>query len=480
MKSCSRKENKAGYFVYLNSIHLFIEMKPIFKISLLVGTAIGYSVSPASASTKPNILIITTHDLGEHLGCYGIPSVQSPNLDRLAAKGILFRHFYSTSAVCSPGRGSLFTGRYPQSNGLMGLTHAPWWWKLNDDEKHMAQLLKSNGYSTTLIGLTHVGEPERLGYDVHLSVGNKAEETVDEAVRFFRERKKNDPPFFVNVGFTEVHDPYRHGTDSLKGIYIPGYLQDTPEIRDEFAKFQGDIRFMDNCVGEILKAVEKSSVSDNILIIFTSDHGIGFPGAKWTTRKAGIEVPFIIFQPNSIFSGGKIFTGVMSNVDVLPTVFEYAGLPVPRNIEGVSYRKFISGESAEPPRKSAFAQFTPDMKRDNQSRTIINSKFQLIRYFDAGRTVAYPLNISPSKFSAHVEREKTSGTRPFFELYNIIDDPFELHDLGSDPQYKEIVIELSAQLMDWMKSVNDPLLKGPLSTPYYEKSVEDFEKSIHK
>lgn len=276
-----------------------------------------------------------------------------------------------------------------------------------------------------------------------------------------------------------MHDPYNHGIDSVKGIFVPGYLMGTSEIRNELAKFQGDIKFMDECVGKILNAIDESEVADNTIIIFTSDHGIGFPGAKWTTRKAGVEVPFIIYQPNSIFSGGNVFYEIISNVDVLPTVFEYAGFSIPENIEGVSFKKFIEGETKVPPRKSAYAQYTPDMKRDNQSRTIISGKFQLIRYFDAGRTVDYPLNISPSRFSAHIEREKTIGTRPYFELYNIADDPFELKNLGESEEYTEIAKELSKELMSWMESVNDPLLRGPLSTPYYEKSMEDFKSAVH-
>ncbi|MDP2856079.1 MAG: sulfatase [bacterium] len=436
------------------------------------------AVNPVT-QPPPNIVLITVHDLGQHLGCYGIPTVQSPNLDNLAHKGIMFKNFYSTSAVCSPGRGSLLTGRYPQSNGLMGLLHAPWWWELNVNEKHIAELLKNNGYNTTLIGLTHVGEPARLGFERHLSSKNNAEETVMEASNIFKTSGKKDKPFFLKIGFTEVHDPYKHGTDSVKGVFVPGFLMKTQEIHDEFTKFQGDIKFMDECVGKIINAIEKSEVADNTIIIFTSDHGIGFPGAKWTARKAGIEVPLIIYQPNSIFSGGKVYYEIMSNVDVLPTLFEYAGFSIPENIEGVSFKKFIAGETNDPSRKSVFAQYTSDMKRDNQSRTVISGKYQLIRYFDARRTVGYPLNISPSRFAAHTEREKTIGSRPFFELYNLEDDPFELINLGISEEYSEIAKELSKELMEWMKSVNDPLLKGPISTPYYEKSMEDFKRTAH-
>lgn len=428
------------------------------------------------ANKNQNILIIIVHDLGQHLGCYGVREVSSPNLDSLAAKGILFKNYYSTSAVCSPSRGSLFTGRYPQSNGLMGLTHSPWWWKLNDNEKNIADLIKTKGYHSNLIGLTHIGESDHLGFDLHLSTKNKAEETVEEAVSFFQNAKATDKPFYLEIGFTEVHSPYLRGADSTKGIFIPGYLQNTTEIRDEFARFQYDINFMDKCVGKIIKAVEKSEVANNTVIVFTSDHGIGFPGAKWTVRKAGINVPLIIYQPNSIFTGGKVFGEIMSNVDVLPTLLEYTGFLIPDNLEGVSYKKFIAGEIQTSPRNVAFAQYTPDMKRDNQSRTIISGKYQLIRYFDAGRTVAYPLNISISKFWAHIEREETIGTRPFFQLFDIVNDPYELKDLGGKKEYERIIIDLSRQLLDWMKSVNDPLLKGPLSSPYYEKSLEDFRK----
>jgi len=163
----------------------------------------------------------------------------------------------------------------------------------------------------------------------------------------------------------------------------------------------------------------------------------------------------------------------MSNVDVLPTLLEFIDLEIPHNIEGVSFMKLISGKKNTPPRSAVFAQYTPDMKRDNQSRTVISGKYQLIWYFDAGRTVKYPTNTSPSKFAAHVEREETTGTRPFYELFDVESDPWELEDLGGKNEYHETVQKLSKELIGWMKSVDDLLLKGPLETPYYERSIEE-------
>jgi arylsulfatase A-like enzyme len=419
--------------------------------------------------------MITCHDIGQHLGCYGVEEVHTPNIDLLASKGIMFENVYSTSGVCTPGRGSLLTGRYPQSNGLMGLTHAPWWWKLNEGERHIASLLKDAGYRTTLIGLQHVthGPVEELGYQQHLSTKSDAEETVAQATQLIRNAASGDQPFFVKVGFKEVHRPFTHGKDSANGIFVPPYLQNTQAIRDDLADLQATIRYFDESVGKILDALYQSNITDQTLVIFTAEHGIPYPGAKWSVRKAGIEIPLIMYQPASIFEGGRKYEEVISNVDILPTVFEHLDVAIPQNIEGLSFYSFLSGSTEEAPRTAAFAQYTPDMKRDNLSRSVITERYHLIRYFDQGRSVVYPTDANPVNFARHIERCKTSGTRPFFQLYDIQKDPHELNDLSDDLKLKGVAAQLQNQLLNWMEKVNDPLLQGPLETPYYDKSMED-------
>ena len=430
-----------------------------------------------SQNTRTNIILITTHDIGQHLGCYGVQNVRTPNIDRLATQGIQFQNFYSTSAVCTPGRGSLLTGRYPQSNGLMGLTHAPWWWSFNEGERHIASRLKDQGFKTYLIGLQHVtqGPVEELGYQHFLSRSRKAEETVAETITLISEARNFDQPFFAKVGFTEVHRPFRHGKDTADGLFVPPYLQNTPEIRSDLADFQATIHYFDQKVGDILSALEQSAIAENTLVILTSEHGIPYPGSKWAVRKAGIEIPLIIYQKGkSVFSGGTVYDQVMSNVDVLPTLFDYLKLPVPENVEGVSFWPLLAGDKSLSPRQYAFSQYTPDMKRDNLSRSIISGNFHLIRYFDQGRAVIYPTDADPLRFAAHIERAKTNGTRPFWQLFDLENDPYELNDLGQDPEYTQIVEEMSDELLNWMKTVKDQLLEGPLETPYYQKAMQDF------
>jgi len=425
---------------------------------------------------KPNILMITCHDLGQHVGCYGVETVQSPNLDTLASRGMRFENVYSTSAVCSPARGSLHTGRYPQSNGLMGLTHEPWWWALNEDERHSAEILGDLGYETYLVGFNHVSnDAKRLGYNHVLSPRYAAPESVQATQELLRSAGERDRPFFIKVGFTEVHRPFdRYGSDATAGVFVPPWLADTQDMRDDLAAFQATIKYFDERVGEILESLESSDVAGKTLVIMTSDHGIPYPGAKWTVRKAGIEVPLIVYQPGTVFDGGKVVTEVMSHVDVLPTILDYLDAEAPVNMEGHSFMPFLRGQTKESPRTEAFAQYTPEMKRDNVSRSVITDRYHLVRYFSAGRAVQYPANVHPKTFASHLQRCSTSWpARPFAQLYDIKNDPYELEDIGSKPENVALVAELSARLFDWMKQVEDPLLQGEVRTPYYEKAMVD-------
>ena len=250
-----------------------------------------------------------------------------------------------------------------------------------------------------------------------------------------------DAPFFAKIGFTEVHRPFTHGVADEKGVFIPGYLKDTPEIRRDLAEFQATIRYFDRRVGEIFKTLEESNFRENTLVVFTSDHGIPYPGAKWTVRRAGIAVPLILYQPGTCLQGGTVFPQLMSQVDVLPTLLDLLGLGIPDSIQGFSYRKLLEGKTDTAPRREVFSQYTPDMKRDNVSRSVFTERYHLIRYFSEGRTVAYPTDVSPKNFAAHVHRCRTTGKpRPFAQLFDLRNDLWELNDIGSEKQNASIVL----------------------------------------
>ena len=444
------------------------------------------SAESKTSKKRPNILMITCHDLGQHLGCYGIREVASPNIDRLAARGVRFANMFSTSAVCSPGRGALHTGRYPQSNGLMGLTHSPWWWKFNEGEKHTAAILQQAEYETYLCGLQHVfgsGEAQKYGYQNVLTSKTEAENTVKLAAKFLRQRHKTNKPFFLKVGFFEVHrkaGSFKHRKyDPNKPVFIPKFLADTPMMREDLARYQEDIRYFDSCVGQILEALETGPCANNTIVVFTADHGIPYPGAKWSIRDAGIEVPLVMYLAGSCLSGGKVYQELISHVDVLPTLLDLLDIPKPSNLQGVSFAAFLKGQTKEIPRQEIYAQFTPAMFRDNESRCIRTWRYKLVRYFQAGRCMKFPIDVDPVSFSKHTERAANTGKhRPFVQLFDIANDPDELHDVGGEKEYVAIVKELSGKLYAWMEAVDDPMLKGAVQSPYYQQSMEAFKKAV--
>ena len=431
---------------------------------------------------KPNVLMITAHDLGRHLGCYGVKTVHTENLDALAAKGIRFQNYFAVDCVCSPSRGGFLTGRYPQANGLMGLTHQPWGWSLNEGERHIAAILGDAGFETILVGLQHVtsGDARSLGYQKVLSKDQKAGETVRAARELLRKAKKTDRPFFMKVGFFEVHRPFTVGEDTEKGVFIPHYLKDTPEIREDLARFQGTIRFFDNCVGRILDELERSDVAEDTLVVFTVDHGIPYPGAKWCLYDPGIETPLIMYQVGTKITGGKVFGQLMSNVDLLPTVLDFLGVGIPDNLQGYSFNGVIEGRTKQSPRKEIFAQRTSHALRDNTSRTVRTERYKLIRYFEPGRVVQFPTDAVPQKVAEHTQRPQRKGKRPVVQLFDIKKDPHERNDLAGVEKYAEVVRELSNRLWRWMEQVEDPILKGPLVKPYYEEAMEDYRRFLQR
>ena len=453
---------------------------------LLSSCNVATTVS-ATAKKRPNILMITCHDLGRHLGCYGIKEVKSPNIDKLAEKGIRFANMFSTTPVCSPARGALHTGRYPQSNGLMGLTHAPWWWKFNKGEKHTAMILRQAGYQTYLCGLQHVfgsGEARKFGYHHVLTAEDDARERAKAASKFLNDRRANEKPFFLKVGFFEVHRRkggfQHHQYDPAKPVFIPKYLANTPAIRQDLSGYQQDISWLDTCVGQILDALESNAKLRNTIVVFTSDHGIPYPGAKWGLRGGGIDVSLVLYHPGSCLSGGKVHKILISHVDVLPTLLDLIGVEKPRNLEGVSFTDYLKGRTKDKPRKEVYAQFTPAMFRDNESRCIVTERYKLIRYFQAGRCFKYPIDVNPLRFAQHTERAANTGKpRPYVQFFDVRNDPDQFNDIADKKENAAIVKSLSKKLYDWMVSVEDPLLKGQLQTPYYQRSMEAFRKTTH-
>lgn len=420
----------------------------------------------SNSEKQPDVVLITSHDLGQHLGCYGVEAVDTPNLDGLAESGVRFENAVATTPVCSPARGSLLTGRYPQSNGLLGLKHAPWWWEIEAGEPVLPELLAEAGYETHLSGLQHVApDAERLGFDHRHNPDRVAKRNAAVADEIFA-GAGDDQPIYAQFGFSETHRSFDHDPYDEDGIYVPDYLQPTEAIRDDLARFQADVNYLDSQVGAVLDAIDDHGALDDAIVVFAADHGIPYPGAKWWCRDPGVEISLLIDSPDAAFESDAAEEAVISNVDVLPTLFDALGVSVPDRVEGVSFYDYLASETSDPPRNAAFTQYTAT---GNEARGIVTEDHTLIRNFGAGRTIDYPVDADPTIRSP--SQPPGSEPRPYVQLYERNSDPANLEDIAEDRP--DVVADLSDRVRGWMARVDDPLLRGGIRYPYHRRSLRD-------
>ena len=407
---------------------------------------------------SPRIILITLHDLGKHLRCYDAALPEMPNIERIATEGVLFDNHFSASPLCSPARASIQTGRYPHSNGMNGLTHRGF--GLNDTEKCIPQYLGDAGYHTALIGLQHeVHEDDaRLGYDEvwKSPAGKNLSHDVAPAVCDFLKRPPKRP-FFLSVGVFEVHREFKQGhgkpIDPAQ-VHVPPYLTDCPEIRGDLADFYGMLKTADCALGRILDAIDETGLSEDTLLLFTTDHGAAFPRAKSTLYDTGIGVTLLARWPGQIQPGSTI-RGLTSHVDLLPTLLEIVGEPVPDKVQGRSLLPLL-GRPDGPGRECIFAAKSWHGNEYDPMRCIRTERYKYIRNFAEGWLYQMPLDIKMAP-SGRVMEPTRRKPRPIAELYDLRADPGETNNLAGHPRHQEVQADLGRRLTEWQNETGDPL-----------------------
>ncbi len=409
----------------------------------------------------PNILYMHSHDTGRYVQPYGEP-VPMPNVQALADQGVLFRQAFCAAPTCSASRACLLTGQYGQSNGMLGLAHRGW--SLRDYRHHIVNVLRGVGYTSTLIGEQHISkEPGVIGYDEVMKVPTTHVETVAPLAMEVLARKR-DRPLFVSVGFFETHREFL-GPGSLRDVHYskpPNNLPDCPEVRADVAAFKASARSLDHGVGMVLNQLDASGLSENTLIIFTTDHGMPFPGAKATLYDRGLGVNLILRGPEP-FGGGRVIDALVSHIDIYPTVCEHVGIARPPFLQGVSLLPLLWGHTPSV-REEIFAGSTWHAAYEPQ-RAIRTERHKYIRRWGERRTpVLANTDDGPSKdlllAAGWAEREIAKE-----QLYDVVFDPNEANNLVDDPGYAAVLEDLRARLEQWMRDTDDPLLAGHVDPP---------------
>jgi len=412
-----------------------------------------------------NLLHIICHDAGRHLGCYGRADVPSPNLDRLAGEGVRFANCFTVSPPCSPARGALMTGRYAHSNGQVGLAHRGF--ELPENQRTITDYLNEAGYLTANIGLQHERKDptkNRYQHDEHES--NHCEVVAEKVVAFLEQQAKQaGPPFYLNAGFSEVHLPFdraEYTPGDPARVSVPGWLPDNEGVREELARFNGAIGLMDQAVGTILAGLERTGLSENTLVMFTTDHGMAFPRAKGMLYDPGIGVALMMRMPPGRGPQGLAVHDIISSIDIAPTLLEAAGVSIPETIQGRSFLGLLTGGAYEP-RLSLFAEKNYHDSYD-PIRCVRTGRLKYLRNFERRRKIVLASDQKRSSAAREMWPWVEEAREPE-ELYDLEADPYEMNNLAGEDDMKAVLEDLRGQLERWMEETGDPLLAGPVAAP---------------
>lgn len=422
------------------------------SLGMMMGSGLlagcGKQSGQPPSGRKPNFVILFADDMG--YGDWeggGHPTVRTPNMTRMAREGVVMPQFYSGCPVCSPSRAALLTGRNYIRCGIAGVFAPGDSRGMSADEITIADLLKPHGYSTACIGKWHLGDtpetrPERQGFDYYYGLlhsnnmydfrlyrnGEVIEDPVDQATltkRYTEEavgfiERNRDNSFFLYLPYTMPHVPV-HASEAFLGKSANGIYGDA-------------IEELDWSVGRILDTLNRLGLSDNTLVMFSSDNGPAmykpvprgssgmFRGNKGDTWEGGMRVPFIAWRPGTL-PPGTVSRTVGSVIDMLPTCASMAGIPLPedRPCDGVDLMPCLRGESA--PERTIYYYMNDQMRALRHGKWKLH--FAVTRYDGDGY-----------HYGRHVE----NLTAPM--LFDLDADPSERYDVAND--HPAIVARLTA------------------------------------
>ena len=429
----------------------------------------GLTCVAIHAAQKPNILVFIADDAGMDFGCYGNKYIHTPNIDKIAANGLRFEKAFLTSPQSSPSRTSMMTGMFAHTIGTEDL-HTP----IDSDTRMIPSFLGDVGYRTGVMLKTHWGPEGDKQFD-WVDAGREwyQEEPVSvnnpAFVRFRNFIGKDDRPFFLWVGFTDPHRPYNSETNIHQNnpdeLIVPPYYVDDQPTRRDIADYYDEISRMDRHIGIMMAELEKQGQLENTIIIFLSDNGMPFPRAKGTLYDAGIRTPLLFSWKGKIETGSVHNNGLISTVDLAPTILDLAGISVPEKMYGKSFSSILFHPS-EKGRDYIFAERNWH-DCDEYIRCIRTEKYKVIynAYYEVPHGIAMDLSSSLTWYSLKKGQKEGVLTkdqlniftcpRPGIEIYDLENDPYELNNVADEQNYYAKGKELVAMMLKWQEETGD-------------------------
>ncbi|MBE7494675.1 MAG: sulfatase [Verrucomicrobiaceae bacterium] len=469
----------------------------MIRLALLLSL---FALAPSLFAAKPNILFILTEDQGAQMSALGRTDIQTPRMDALAASGALFRRAYVAYPVCSASKACIMTGLHSHVNGLVNntnnyLKHAD---KLTDAEKKsppylhtrirstaptLVEVLVQAGYHAAVSGKLHLSPNERFPYhDFFPKVPAK------QALNGTIKRAAGKPWFLMHNTITSAHRPFVNSEKQPISVdpaqvVLPPHLPDTPVIRRDWAEYLDGVQKADQAVGEALDALRESGAESNTIVIFMGDHGPAYPHGKMTPYHFGLHVPLVIRLP-----GAKpcVSDALVSELDLLPTLLDVLGIAYDAPLHGKSLKPLIEGQSDAQGHEFIFAEVSGrslNQKRGMEERAVLDATHHLIlrSRLDEPKVINADLrDMKPwiNRVYGELVRRKADlpeayrmlqtmdphalgGNPLLIELYDLQNDPGQLHNLATDPAAKPHLERLMSAFKKWHAETKDEAMMIP-------------------
>ncbi len=436
---------------------------------------------------RPNILWISVEDIGPFLSSYGDRAIHTPNIDRLADEGILYKHAYATVGVSAPSRSSIITGMYPVSIGSHNMRTGPHWtYRSPENEDYLesyyglydqkgrvvpqyatvpppyvrcfTEYLRMAGYYTTNNAKTdYQFNPPLTAWD----------ETSGRA--HYRNRTDGAPFFAVfNDEITHESRVWMKKDDPMLAdrtrVPIPAYFPVIPSVVEAVSRVYSNIIELDRNVGRILDELESEGLLEKTVIFFWSDHGGPLLRQKRAVGNSGLHVPLIVRLPNGE-KAGTVVDDIVSLMDLGPTVLSLSGIEPPAYMHG---RAFLGPYKTDTPHRYAFGSADRFDEVYDMSRSVIDGRYVYIRNFRPELPLIYRLeyreqiDMTPELIGMDRRGELEGDaayiwmkTKPREELYDLHNDPWEVNNLAECPEHREKLLELRGALAQWQLEIGD-------------------------
>ena len=437
------------------------------KLLVSASVALGAtSLSFAQQTEKPNFLLFIADDCSHYdLGCYGSVDSKTPNIDHFATQGVRFTQAYQAVPMSSPTRHNLYTGLWPVRSGAY-----PNHTCANEGTLSVVHHLQPLGYKVALIGKSHIAPKSVFPFDLYVPPLKGGDLNFEAIQKFISDCKAKGEPFCLFVASNQPHTPWNKGDASqfnADKLTLPPMYVDIPQTRELFTHYLAEINYMDQEFGNVLSILDKEKMTDKSVVVYLSEQGNSLPFAKWTCYDAGLQTGFIVRWKGVTMPGSET-DAMCEYVDVTPTLLDIAGASVPKGLDGKSFLPVIKGKKTN--KEYVFGiQTTRGIANGADYygiRSVRNDKFSYI----LNLTPEVPFqNIitrkqDPVWFSWINEAENDIFAkqqihkyqyRPKEELYDIINDPYQMHNLIDDVKYASEVKKLRRQLQRWMDSQGD-------------------------